>query len=290
MVYLLQQKHQNTSSGAFRVNMNTATKTLVLSASKTSVLGIGVNRTTYEESTELIVESAKNRKSLPVAAVNVHSLTEAYLDSKGHGYRVKQFPLVVPDGQPVRWGMNLLRKPGEKYLRDRVRGPELMLRLCSRAAEEGISIFLYGSTKSVLKNLRINLTRQFPKLIIAGTISPPVRTLSPEEDAEYIRQIRQSGAGILFISLGCPKQEKWAFEHRQELDCPILCVGAAFDMHAGNLPEAPILMQDLGLEWLYRLVREPFRLWKRYVLFNPVYVILLFLQLVKLLPLRNPEY
>ncbi len=290
MVCLLQQKHQNISSGAFRVNMNTVTKTLVVSASKTSVLGIGVNRTTYQESTELIIESAKNRKSLPVAAVNVHSLTEAYLDGKGHGYRVKQFPLVVPDGQPVRWAMNILRQPGEKSLRDRVRGPELMLRLCKRAAEEGISVFFYGSTKSVLKNLRINLTRKFPNLIVAGAISPPFRTLSPEEDAEHIRQISQSGAGIVFVSLGCPKQEKWAFEHRDKLDCPILCVGAAFDMHAGNLPEAPILMQDLGLEWLYRFVREPVRLWKRYMLFNPIYVILLCLQLMKLLPLRNPDY
>lgn len=270
--------------------MNTATKTLVLSPTKTSVLGIGVHRTSYEESTALIVESAKNSKSLPVAAVNVHSITEAYLDSRGHGYRINQFPLVVPDGQPVRWGMNLLRKPGEKSLRDRVRGPELMLHVCEKAAAEGISIFLYGSTKSVLKNLRLNLTRKFPNLRIAGAISPPFRTLSPEEDAEYTRQIRQSGAGIVFVSLGCPKQEKWAFEHRQTIDCPILCVGAAFEIHSGNIPEAPTVMQELGLEWLYRLVREPFRLWKRYVLLNPMYAILLFLQVVKLLPLRNPEY
>ncbi|HBB35725.1 MAG TPA: glycosyltransferase [Cyanobacteria bacterium UBA8803] len=263
------------------------TTSLVASPQKTSVLGIGVSRTTYPECTELIIESAKRREVCTVAAVNVHSITTAYRDPQGHGYRLKRFTLVAPDGQPVRWALNLLRQPGEQFLHDRVRGPELMLRLCERAASEGISIFLYGSKKSVLANLRTNLTKQFPNLKIAGTISPPFRVLSVEEDAEHMRQIRESGAGIVFVGLGCPRQERWIFEHRQKLNCPLVGVGAAFDMHSGNIQQAPFLMQKFGLEWLYRFLQDPIRLWKRYLLLNPLYVMLLTLQILKLLPQQN---
>jgi exopolysaccharide biosynthesis WecB/TagA/CpsF family protein len=262
-------------------------KTLSASPSQTSILGIPVSRTTYQECTEVIIHSAKLHKSCTVAATNVHSIMTGYLDPKGHGSYLKNFTLVTPDGQPVRWALNLLRKKEEKFLYDRVRGPELMLHLCERAAAEGISIFLYGSKESVLENLQLNLKKKFPKLIIAGVISPPFRPLSKEEDAAYIEQIRQSGAGVLFVSLGCPGQEAWAFAHRNQLETPVVCVGAAFDMHAGNVHEAPLWMQRFGLEWFYRFLQEPSRLWKRYLILNPLYLILLFLQLIKLLPLKE---
>jgi len=238
-------------------------KTLSASPSQTSILGIPVSRTTYQECTEVIIHSAKLHKSCTVAATNVHSIMTGYLDPKGHGSYLKNFTLVTPDGQPVRWALNLLRKKEEKFLSDRVRGPELMLHLCERAAAEGISIFLYGSKESVLENLQLNLKKKFPNLIIAGAISPPFRPLSKEEDAAYIEQIRQSGAGVLFVSLGCPGQEAWAFAHRNQLETPVVCVGAAFDMHAGNVHEAPLWMQRFGLEWFYRFLQEPSRLWKR---------------------------
>lgn len=257
---------------------------LLLPPSKTSVLGIGVSRTNYKECTELIIKSAKLHRYCAVAATNVHSITTGYLDPKGHGFALRHFTLVTPDGQPIRWALNLLRKRDEAVMRDRVRGPQLMIDVCRRAEAENISIFLYGSTESVLEKLQSNLYKMFPKLIIAGAISPPFRPLTPEEDAAYIDQILSSGAGVVFVSLGCPRQEKWAFEHEKVLPRPILCVGAAFDFHAGNIPEAPVWMQAIGLEWLYRLYQEPRRLWKRYLLLNPLYLILLFLQIINLLP------
>jgi len=256
---------------------------------QTSILGITVSRTTYQESTDLIVQSAKTHRSCTVAATDVHSLMKGYLDPRGHGSHLKNFNLVVPDGQPVRWALNLLRKQGEKFLTDRVRGPELMLRLCERAAAEGISVFLYGSTTAVLESLQLNLQRKFPKLMIAGAISPPFGTLSPEEDAADMEQIRQSGAGILFVALGCPVQEAWAFNHSHQLDMPLVCVGAAFDMHAGRVHQAPIQMQRMGLEWLYRFLQEPNRLWKRYLVLGPLYLILVALQLLGLLPVASHE-
>ncbi|MGD1716345.1 WecB/TagA/CpsF family glycosyltransferase [Dapis sp. BLCC M172] len=211
-----------------------------------------------------------------------------YLDPKGHGDRLNQFTLVVPDGQPVGWAMNLLRKPDRPHLSDRVYGPTLMLHLCAAAANENIGIFLYGSIPQVLESLQQNLQDKFPNLTIAGTISPPFRSLTPEEDAEYIQQIKDSGAGIVFIGLGCPRQEAWAFEKSQNLDSALVCVGAAFDFHAGNVPQAPSWMQKFGLEWFFRLLQEPNRLWQRYVLLNPLYLILLSLQLMRLLPLKTP--
>jgi len=253
---------------------------------KTNVLGIGVSRTNYIECTELIIACAKLHQSCTVAATNVHSITTGYLDPKGHGWALRHFTLVTPDGQPIRWALNLLRKRHEPVMRDRVRGPQLMLDVCQRAEAENISIFLYGSTESVLEQLQSKLHEMFPKLIIAGAVSPPFRRLTPEEDAAYIQQILGSGAGVVFVSLGCPRQEWWAFEHRESLPRPLLCVGAAFDFHAGNVPEAPEWMQAIGLEWLYRLYKEPRRLWKRYLLLNPLYLILFFLQMIHLLPVN----
>lgn len=258
-----------------------------LNITKTNVLGIGVCRTNYIECTELIIASAKQHQSCTVAATNVHSITTGYLDPKGHGLALRNFTLVTPDGQPIRWALNLLRKPHEQYLRDRVRGPQLMLNVCQRAEAENISIFLYGSTESVLEKLQLNLHEMFPKLVIAGAVSPPFRPLTPEEDAAYVEQILKSGAGIVFVSLGCPRQEWWAFEHKESLPRPLLCVGAAFDFYAGNVPEAPEWMQAVGLEWLYRFYQEPRRLWQRYLLLNPLYLILLFLQVINLLPTNH---
>lgn len=251
---------------------------------KTSVLGIGVSRTNHKDCAKFIVKSAQRRQSCTVAPTPVHGIMTGYLNSEGHGYRLNNFTIVTPDGQPVRWAVNLLRRGDEKPLTSRVDGPTVMLDVCEQAAAEKISIFLYGSTTSVLENLQANLKKKFPDLKIAGAISPPFRPLTEEEDARYIQQIRESGAGIVFIGLGCPRQEAWAFEHRHQLDCPLVCAGAAFDFHAGNLAKAPLWMQNTGLEWFFRLSQEPRRLWRRYVLLNPLYLTLLFLQFLGLLP------
>jgi exopolysaccharide biosynthesis WecB/TagA/CpsF family protein len=196
-----------------------------------------------------------------------------------HRYRLNHLDLVCPDGQPVRWALNLLYKTG---LPDRVTGPFLMLRICERAAQEGLPIYLYGSRPAVLESLSNNLLTRFPKLIIAGSQPSRFRQVSVEEKQEIIEEIRKSGAVMTFVGLGCPRQEVWVYEYCQHLSMPTMAVGAAFDFHAGNLSQAPEILQKWGLEWFYRLMQEPTRLWKRYVFLNPLYVSLFTLQFLKL--------
>lgn len=251
--------------------------TVLAPPTKTNLLGIGISRTNYADCTDYIIQCARVRQSCTVAPTPVHGVMSGYLDPE-HGDRLNQFTVVTPDGQPVRWAIDWLRQSHETKLPDRVCGPILTLHLCQRAVEENLSVFFYGSTDAVLEKLQRNLKRLFPDLKIAGAISPPFRPLTPEEDATYIDRIRQSGASLVFVGLGCPRQEKWAFEHRHALDCPIICIGAAFDFHSGNLPQAPTWMQNAGLEWCFRLIQEPKRLWKRYLLLNLLYLTLLLLQ------------
>jgi len=193
--------------------------------------------------------------------------------------KVNSFEIVAPDGQPVRWALNLLY--GTK-LPDRVYAPELMLRLCRRAAERGVGVYLYGSYPNVVERLRVNLLRQFPALQVVGCESPPFRPLTPEEDEATVEQINRSGAGIVFLGLGCPLQDVFAYKHRHSIKAVQVCVGAAFDFHAGNKKMAPKWMQRNGLEWFYRLMQEPRRLWRRYLIANTIFSIKLFLQLTGL--------
>jgi exopolysaccharide biosynthesis WecB/TagA/CpsF family protein len=191
-------------------------------------------------------------------------------------YRLNHLDLVTPDGQPVRWALNALH--GTR-LADRVYGPTLTLKVCERAAREGLPIYFYGSRTEVLEALTARLSARFPGLLIAGAQASRFRALSPEETREVDSRIRQSGARIAFVGLGCPRQEVWAYEHRDALSMPVLAVGAAFDFHAGLMPQAPLALQKVGLEWLFRLYYEPRRLWRRYVGLNPRYLTLLALQL-----------
>ncbi len=255
----------------------------MLDSGKYNLLGLKVNAVDYEAATAQIIQAAKNYQGFTVAAQPVHGVMTSVLNPN-YRYRLNRFDLVCPDGQPVRWALNLLYKT---QMQDRVYGPTLTLKVCEKAAETGVSLFLYGSKPEVLKTLKNNLKQQFPALNIVGAISPPYRPLTPEEDQAYIQKICDSKAGILLVGLGCPRQEHWAYEHRHQLNCAILCVGAAFDFHAGHIPQAPAWMQRGGLEWLFRLCQEPLRLWKRYVLLNPLYLILLFLQTLKILPVRK---
>jgi len=196
-----------------------------------------------------------------------------------HRHRLNGLELIVPDGQPVRWALNWLH--GTK-LRDRVYGPNLMLKTCEAAAEQGISIFLFGGKQELLDDLQASLLKQFPKLKIAGMLASKFRTVSVEEKREIVTTIRESGASIAMVGLGCPRQEVWAYEFKNELEMPVLAVGAAFNFHAGQLAQAPAWMQRLGLEWFFRLLKEPTRLWHRYLVLNPYYLSLVFLQLTGL--------
>ena len=245
---------------------------------KFNLLGVNISAVDYEAAVGRITQAADERKPLGVSALAVHGVMTGVTDDE-HRHRLNQLELIVPDGQPVRWGLNLLH--GVK-LKDRVYGPNLMLKTCQAAAEQGIPIFLFGGKQELLDDLSEKLLEKFPSLKIAGVLASKFRTVSVEEKQEIIDTINKSGAAITFVGLGCPRQEVWAYEFKDHLRMPVLAVGAAFNFHAGQLAQAPPIMQRLGLEWFFRFVKEPKRLWRRYMLLNPYYLWLLFLQFTRL--------
>jgi exopolysaccharide biosynthesis WecB/TagA/CpsF family protein len=240
---------------------------------KHNVLGIRIDAVDFEAAVDKIFSAARDGRPLAVSALAVHGLMTGVLDPI-HRYRLNRLDLVVPDGQPVRWALNLLYR---LKLRKRVDGPALMLKTCVRAAQDGVPIFLFGGTQELLDKLSEQLQKQAPGLKIF-TRASKFRQLTPEERAELVEEIRSSGAKITMVGLGCPRQEVSAFELREQLSMPILAVGAAFNFHAGELARAPEFLQANGLEWLFRLAHEPRRLWRRYVLLNPLYVTYLAMQ------------
>ena len=239
-----------------------------------NILGVGISAVDYEAAVEAITQAAKDGQAFSVSALAVHGLMTGHLDRE-HRYRLNSFDLCVPDGQPVRWALNLLYKAG---LKDRVYGPNLTLYLCQRAAQEGLPVYFYGSQESVLENLTQRLQERFPPLQIAGSSPSLFRPCTPQEKVGIAQTIRDSGARMVFVGLGCPRQEIFAYEFRELLPMPAIAVGAAFDFHAGSLAQAPKVLQDWGLEWAFRLVKEPGRLWKRYLKLNPLYLALIALQ------------
>lgn len=244
---------------------------------KKSLLGVSVDAIDYEVAVTRIMDAAVERRSFTVSALAVHGLMVGAGD-KAHRYRLNSLDLVVPDGQWVRHGLNWLHKT---HLRDRVYGPELTLRVCAAMAEKGLPVYLYGSRKPVLEKLRSNLLARFPRLQIVGMRPSLFRQTTPEEKEAIAQEINESGARAVLVGLGCPRQEVWVFEYRHLLPMPAMAVGAAFDFHAGLLPQAPEAWQRSGFEWLYRLIQEPRRLWRRTALY-PVYLGRLALQMAGL--------
>jgi exopolysaccharide biosynthesis WecB/TagA/CpsF family protein len=245
---------------------------------KQNILGIGVSAVDYEAAVAAIIAAAAERRPMAVSALAVHGVMTGVLDAEQR-YRLNHLDLVVPDGQPVRWALNLLHGAA---LPDRVYGPTLTLKLCAEAARRELPIFLYGSRPEVLQALQTNLCARFPGLRIAGVQPSRFRQIDAAERAATVAAIQASGAALVFVGLGCPRQEVWAYEYRDLLAMPLIAVGAAFDFHAGLLAQAPPRLQRFGLEWAYRLLKEPRRLWRRYVLLNPLYLALLVLQLFRL--------
>lgn len=243
-----------------------------------NLLGVYINAVDYDGAVAKIVDAAHHRRPLGVSALAVHGVMTGVMDPE-HRYRLNQLELIVPDGQPVRWGLNLLHKT---KLKDRVYGPNLMLKTCQAAAKEGIGVFLFGGKQALLDDLEAKLLEKFPDLKIVGKLASKFRTIDETEKAELVETIRNSGAGICCVGLGCPRQEVWAYEFKDQVSMPVLAVGAAFNFHAGQLAQAPAWMQSAGLEWLFRLIKEPGRLWRRYLYLNPAYVTLLGLQWLKL--------
>ena len=232
------------------------------------ILGSFIDAILWQETIDTLLRWAQGRQSRYVCICNVHVVVTAKQDPELRQV-VNEADMATPDGMPLAW---VLRRIGVQ-LQERINGPDFMWRLCGQAAEKGLSIFLYGSTEETLGRLTDNLKTAFPRLVIAGVSSPPFRLLSDEEDREMIDLINGSGAHIMFVGLGCPKQEFWMAVHREKIRAVMIGVGAAFDYHAGTVKRAPLWMQRSGLEWLFRLMSEPKRLWKRYLVTNSLFMI-----------------
>ncbi len=196
-----------------------------------NILGIYIDAVECEAAVEKIITHAKNHMGMTVTALAVHGVMTGTLNLT-HRFRLNSLNLVVPDGQPVRWALNWLYCT---RLPDRTPGPTLMLKVCERAEKESLPIYLYGSKPNVIINLSKNLKAWFPELIIAGTQPSKFRNISPAEKQDIARKIKANGAAIVFVGLGCPRQELWDYEYRDILPMPIIAVGAAFDFHAGRL-------------------------------------------------------
>ncbi|CAH0351847.1 N-acetylglucosaminyldiphosphoundecaprenol N-acetyl-beta-D-mannosaminyltransferase [Aquabacterium sp. CECT 9606] len=231
------------------------------------VLDTFIDATSWDEAISRIADWGAERQSRYVTLCNVHSVVTGSQTAKFANV-INGADMALPDGAPVAW---MMRKEGFAE-QQRISGPDLMLRYLAEAERRGQSVFFYGSVDDTLAKLRGRLMAKFPKLKIAGMASPPFRKLTEQEDAEYTQKINASGAHVVFVGLGCPKQEIWMAEHRGAIKAVMVGVGAAFDYHAGTLRRAPAWMQQRGLEWLYRFVCEPRRLARRYIETNSVFV------------------
>jgi N-acetylglucosaminyldiphosphoundecaprenol N-acetyl-beta-D-mannosaminyltransferase len=234
-----------------------------------NVLGVPLGLTDYEDTLDWIDAAAAADSRGYVCVCNVHSLM-ASAEDPALREALMNSSINVPDGQPLVWAMTALGHP----LDDRVYGPELMARSCARSAKSGQRLYLYGGrNQGALVQLALNLRQRYPGVKIVGGYSPPYRPLNDEERDAVVHEINASRADVVWVGIGVPKQEKWMAEMRPLLDSPVLIgVGAAFDFHAGLVPQAPSWMQKLGLEWVYRLAHEPRRLWRRYTRYNPRFV------------------
>jgi N-acetylglucosaminyldiphosphoundecaprenol N-acetyl-beta-D-mannosaminyltransferase len=233
------------------------------------ILGTRVDPTSLSQATRVVLQMAENARQGYICAANVHMIMEGY-DSPEFQGMVNGADIVTPDGMPLVWMLKGFGFTGQQ----RVYGPDLLLCVCEAAEKAGIPIGLLGSKVAVLDKLKRNLELRYRDLRIAYMYAPPFRTLSSAEIDLIAHDVQDSGTKILFVGLGCPKQERWMARNKEKMPAVMLGVGAAFDFHAGTLPNAPRILKQLGLEWLFRLSMEPKRLWKRYVFNNPRFVVL----------------
>lgn len=244
-----------------------------------NILGLQITDCEANHLLAEIKSHIKNKKNLLIAALPINQIIIAYLDSK-FKYVLNKFNYLIPDSVWVKWSINLLYNT---KIKDRIRGTNLTLEICKLAQDKGYKVFLYGSTKSTLLNLKKNLEKQFPLIKIVGSLSPPFRDLNMKDKTELIDKLIKYKVNILFIALGTPKQEIFGYdlvynEPRYSKPIIIVPVGAVFDFISGNKKQAPKWMQETGLEWLFRLIQEPRRLWKRYLIYGPLFIYLIFIQ------------
>ena len=237
---------------------------------KYSLFGIVYSATDYEEASTSIVQAAQERQSYGVSALAVHGLITAYNDPRLKEM-VNRIDLVVPDGQPIRWALNTFFRAG---LKDRVYGPMLTLHVLGKANALGLNVYLFGSTRETCDRFVQFINARFSNVNVVGVHVDRFRDATAEEDAEDIRKINESNAHIVLVGRGCPRQEIWVANHLGKVSAAMMAVGAAFDFHAGTVRQAPAWMQRTGLEWLFRLIQEPRRLWRRYLFTNTQFVYL----------------
>lgn len=231
------------------------------------VLESSIDALSWREALDRISSWGRARESRVVCICNVHSVVTAQRDPVFRQV-VEQCDMATPDGAPVAWMLRRLGYEGQA----RINGPDLMWRYCAEAAKRGEAIYLYGGSEATLRALVPRLNSAFPGLRLGGVESPPFRALTIAEDTDTVRRINASGVGVVFVSLGCPKQELWMAAHRGQVRATMIGVGAAFDYHAGTITRAPLWMQRVGMEWLYRFAAEPRRLWKRYLTTNAAFL------------------
>jgi N-acetylglucosaminyldiphosphoundecaprenol N-acetyl-beta-D-mannosaminyltransferase len=241
------------------------------------VLGQRVDATSYIDATKRVLKWANRGQSKYVCVTNVHVVMEGW-DSPSYRNMINSSDLITADGMPLVWA---LRWSGIRSA-TRVYGPDLTLHICKAAARQGLPIGLYGGTDRSLKTFVDVLKQRYPCIEVACAIAPPYRPLTAQEELAYTKQIKESGARILFVGIGCPKQERWMFEHQGVLQMPMLGVGAAFDFHSGKIRQAPSWIQQWGMEWFFRLMMEPKRLWRRYLWHNSRFLFFSIQQYLKL--------
>lgn len=233
-----------------------------------TVISMDVDVVNLQSTLDQVEQMAASRRGAYVCVSNVHMCMEVF-DSTEFQFVVNNADLVIPDGRPLSWAQKLL---GHKAA-EQVRGQDIMTAICQGAGRQGLNIGFYGgSSDGFLVQVVSQLKDSYSDIQITYTYSPPFRPLTESEDDEVVRSINDSGVNVLFVGIGCPKQERWMAEHKSKLNCVMLGVGAAFDFIAGEKRHAPRWMQRIGMEWLFRLCSEPSRLWRRYFNTNPRFI------------------
>ena len=242
------------------------------------ILGVGVSAIHMQQALDCIAQWVEERHQHYICITPVHAIMDFRKDPE----LVKianSSGLTTPDGMPVVW---LLKLMGHRHV-SRIYGPDLMLAVCQESPEKGYRHYFYGSAPGVPEKLASNLKKRFPGLQVVGTHSPPFRDLTPAEDQAITQEINTADPDIVWVGISTPKQERWMAAHLGKINAPVMIgVGAAFDFHAGLKKQAPRWMQRSGLEWFFRLITEPRRLWKRYLINNPLFLILILAQFLGL--------
>lgn len=245
--------------------------------------GIRVNAIGYRHSLEIMLKKAKSRQAFSVEYIAVNNLISAIVE-RDFRKTLAQFDLVLPDGKPIHWVLKYLHGQTQS---DHTTAREQMLSICAMAVEQNLSIYLYGSTETTLQKLSVELLDLYPGLHIARTKASVFRSLSATETDDLVKDFNESGAGFIFVALGCPLQEQFVSIIARQTNAVTLCVGSAFEIHALIKRSPPRWVTQLGMEWLFRLLQDPQRLWKRYLFSNTVFIMLLTMSATKAVVLKT---